>query len=336
MKIKTSELRSFLSAGGHIKTNNILPILQYIKFDNGRIIKNNLSEFIVYETSFAGSILVEERLLSNLVSVAVSEYIEISKLKNRVVLTDGSNTIEHQYEPQENFPLNEEPTSEGEYELTPDDLLQIGICSDFCHENHILVQHHHLYITDGEIFASNNVVAYFKKTNSKMPTVQISKPNAKKISALKTAVFSQNDSYMFFVSDNIKYGFIKAAGLTSLKMGQYMNVDSSDHVFTVDRSEFVNFSNICTTSTPAKIIRCNLSLEKEYLKLSMVDDDYSVSVNKTLKATGSVEGVFCFDPNQMNRLCKSLPDQLLTFHQFPKKYLVTGQSGFVALIMEYV
>lgn len=89
MKISTSELKRFKHNSSFIKKNNILPILGYLKFDDGKITKTNLHSFIEQKTNVKGSFLVPEMNLFNFLARSTEDFVDVYVKDGMCIISDG-------------------------------------------------------------------------------------------------------------------------------------------------------------------------------------------------------------------------------------------------------
>lgn len=334
MKISTSELKRFKNNSSFIRHNNILPILSYLKFDNGKVTKTSLSNFIVQDIEFKGSFLVDENILFNFLNFTSEPTIDISVKGKRVVITDGKSTVECPSEDMVNFPSVAEP--EGKWVELPTDIFQsISYAANFIEVLEIQDMRSHVFVGDKIVGGSNGIIGYVKEFDEELPKIVLPKDTAVVIGKLNQGMFGENEKYIFIDTLTTRYGFIKPSYpyMNIGKLGKY-NKESKN--FTIDKNELLSFSEMCTSSTKAKGINACFVIAGGKLKMSMVDTDFEVNVNKAIDVSGEMDEIFNFNPGMMSTLLKNIPDTDITLYENNESYSITGESQSVSIIQGLV
>ena len=116
MKLNVEQLKRFKANSASIKSNGIIPILDYLKFDKGTVTKNAMGSFVIQKIDgCTKSFLVDEKILMNFVAYTSSPTIDIEIKDGKVIMSDGSTKKISPTEPVENFPTNDE--SDDNYDL---------------------------------------------------------------------------------------------------------------------------------------------------------------------------------------------------------------------------
>lgn len=335
MKIKVADLKSFKANAAFIKQNSIIPVLSYLKFQDGAITKNNLSAFLIQKIGKSKeAFLVDEKILMSFIDNTSDEEIEI-KLDNKRVMISDSTTKD--YSPTEeiiNFPSNEDsPEDQTEFDL--DVLSAIKITSAFIMPDGDMPAKSHIFIGKKAVAGSNGFVAYIETFKKELPEVVLKKDTAAAVSKFDTVNFSQTERYHFFENGNCKYGFIKP-DYPFFDLTVFGTFNKKSPKFTINKNDFIRFNDICISSSVIKTMTANFTIAGVQLKLTMKDADYERDIVKDVVIEGKMEGEFMFMPIYMNQLLKNVPDTDLTFYQEKDKYYVTGDSGFTSLIMATV
>src|SRR5690606_12927667 len=130
MKLKTKQLKQFNSIAGSMRQNNILPVLSYLKFEDGKITKNNLESFVTMDADFEGSMLIDEKILMSFVEATNAEEINVDSDGKRVTLSHGKEKFNSPTEDVNNFPKSAEPEGD-EIEVPQDVLRAVKIAANF-------------------------------------------------------------------------------------------------------------------------------------------------------------------------------------------------------------
>jgi hypothetical protein len=325
MKIKTRQLKQFNSIAGSMRQNNILPILSYIKFEDGKITKNNLESFVTMEADFEGSVLIDEKILMSFVESIDAEEIDVTVNGTKVTLSHGKEKFNSPTDNIIDFPKSAESDGE-EIEIPQDVLRAIKIASNFTMERENLPFTSCVFIGDGVVAANTGFVAFAQKVEGAYPNIILEKSAATVIRNFNTVSFSQNDSYQFFTNNVFTFGFIKK-DTKYIDMKKYLTLPPKEGVVEMNKTDLQNFCDICSSSSAGRVVIAKI----EGGKAIMVDVDYGNDYEKPLP---SLLPDFSFNPAYMGKLLKSLPDTELSFVKDGDKYFITGGSGFVSLIMK--
>src|SRR5438477_596157 len=94
MILNVQQLKRFFSNASTIKTNKVMQILEYIKIDNDKIIKTNLTAYVVMEITPTGeTLLIDEKTLSAIVKATTADTITVTVKNNKGLLSDGVNNM---------------------------------------------------------------------------------------------------------------------------------------------------------------------------------------------------------------------------------------------------
>lgn len=326
MKLKTNQLRQFKSAASSIKQNGILPILSYLKFDNGSITKNNLESFLTMKADFKGQMLVDEKILMNFVDFTTAEEITVTITDKSVLITDGKTKVTSPTDDITHFPVSD-TTDNKPVEIKSEVLWAIKVASNFTTEDTSNPFKECVFVGNGIVAASNGFICYLEKVSKKIPNIIIGKDAANSITKFEEVLFSDNNTYCFYETDIFKMGFVKTE-VKFVDMAVFLTIPEGEQI-EIKKSEIIKFCDICINSTTGRLVTANINGNQ----LSMVDSSYGINIETPISAT--LEN-FVFNPILMQRLLKSLPDESVKFIKGTNKYFIIGDSGFVSLIMEIV
>lgn len=334
MKISVSELKSFKANASFIKQNNIIPVLSYLKLENGCITKNNLNSFLIQKVGkFKESILVEEKILMAFVDNASADEIEISVSGKRILITDG---FTKDYSPTDdiiNFPTNENGVFD-KVEISTQVLSSIKTASTFILSEETMPNKSNIFVGKKSVAGSNGFIAYVKSFDHDLPQMVLSKDVCTAISKFGTINFYESERYHFFEKDNCKFGFIKPT-YPFFDLTVFGIFDNEAPHFEVNKFDLIKFNDLAISS-PSKKVVATFKVQSEIMKLVMKDADYERDVEKDISVTGEDVSLFGYMPVNLNQLLKNVPDADVTFYQAKNKYYITGESGFTTLIMEVI
>lgn len=324
MKLLTKQLKQFNSIAGGMKQNGILPILSYLRFKDGTITKNNLESFVTMEADFEGSVLIDEKILMSFVEYTNAEEINVEVDGTRVILSCGKEKYRSPTDDVNNFPENAVPDGE-EIEISQDVLRAVKVASNFTMDRDNMPYTSCVFIGNGLVGAITGYIAYVEKIGEGLPNIILERQAFTTIRNFNSVFFSENDSYQFFTNGSFKFGFIK-------KDTKFINLEPFTKVpkekpVTMDKTELQNFCDMVVSTSAGRIIITKIKEDK----VSMVDSDFGNDSEKILPASLPD---FSFNPVFMSKLLKSLPDDELNFIKEGNKFFVTGESGFVSIIME--
>jgi hypothetical protein len=327
MKIQTKQLKAFNSAASGMKQNGILPILSYLKLDNGTITKNNLESFITMEIDFEDSCLIDERTLMDFVESVNADEIDVEVKGTTVVLSHGKERVISPTDDVANFPAVSEPDGAEEIVLLPEVLKAIKIASNFTMDRENLPFTSCVFVGNGLVGATTGFIAYTEKIQEDLPKIILEKSMVSALKGIEFVTLSQNETYIFLSTGSFRYGFIKK-DTKFIDMERFAAFPEGEAI-TMPKDDFIRFCDFCTSRCMGKLVVI-ASIKED--KLSMVDADYGIDYEKPLPVTLPD---FSFNPSMMGKLLKSLPDDKLKFLKADKKMYITGENGgYVSVIME--
>lgn len=327
MKLQTKQLKTFNSIAGGMKQNNILPITSYLKFEDGYITKNNMESFVTMEADFKGKCLIDEKILMSIVNATNEETIDVEVKNKSVILSYGNKKATSPTDDLINFPVNDEADIK-EIEISKEIINEIKVAANFTSENESLPFTGCVFVGHGIIAACNNFIVYTQKVNTELPEIIIEKNVASAIRNFDTVSFSENNSYRFYTNHIFRFGFVKTeTKFVNMKSFSVIPENNNYETVTVNKNEIIEFCEVCVNSCTGRAITASIKGDV----LSMVDSAYEIDLKHPM-STKMPD--FSFNPILMLKMLKSLPDQELTFIRGKERYVVTGKSGFVSIIME--
>lgn len=329
--VSVSDIRSLKKNSGHIKRNGIIPILDYVKFDNGTITKTNLNEFVVQESNFSGAFLIEERVLFNFIEYTSASDILFSADGKKITISDGSQKTTSTQGDITLYPIIEESPKET-VALTDTILKLFGAAAKYTREDQYDLIISHIFIGGDAILASDRFIAFYKKIDRELPKTAIPRSVAERVSTIDPANFSQTEKKLFFKAGKVLYGFQKTEA-TYVDMRKFFDY-KKDTYFHAPKLELIGFNEMCLSMSPSKLCHPTLDIVNGKLLLSAIDGDYGVDNEKEIEVVGEMGSKLKYDAVIFNRLLKTAPDEELTFSRVKGMMYITGESGFTSLIME--
>ena len=331
VKVSVADIRSFKKNSSRITSKGILPILDYIKFDNGTITKTNINEFVVQESNFSGAFIVEERILFNFIEYTSAVEISFVTDGTKVVISDGSQKTTSNQGDINLFPAIEQPPTET-VSLTDTILKLFGSAAKYTQEGGDDLRKSHIFIGGDAIMASDGFIAFYRKIDRQLPKTAIPRSIAEKVSSIDPADFSQTERKLFFRAGKVLYGFQKTEA-TYIDMSGFFNYQK-DTYFHAPKAELISFNEMSLGMSKLRLCHPYLEIVNGKLLMSAVNSDYGVDNEKEIEVVGEMGDKFQYDAVTLNRLLKTAPDEELTFSRIKGMMYITGESGFTSLIME--
>jgi hypothetical protein len=331
VKVSVADIRSFKKNSSRITSKGILPILDYIKFDNGTITKTNINEFVVQESNFSGAFIVEERILFNFIEYTSAVEISFVTDGTKVVISDGSQKTTSNQGDINLFPAIEQPPTET-VSLTDTILKLFGSAAKYTQDGSDDLRKSHIFIGGDAIMASDGFIAFYRKIDRQLPKTAIPRSIAEKVSSIDPADFSQTERKLFFRAGKVLYGFQKTEA-TYIDMSGFFNYQK-DTYFHAPKAELISFNEMSLGMSKLRLCHPYLEIVNGKLLMSAVNSDYGVDNEKEIEVVGEMGDKFQYDAVTLNRLLKTAPDEELTFSRIKGMMYITGESGFTSLIME--
>jgi hypothetical protein len=319
MNIPLSELRQFNKLSSPIVGHNTLPILDYVKFGDGKIVKSVLSSFLEYKCKEANvEMLVDERLLSVKVGKAQSSFLNISQKENKVTLTDSVTPTTFQVPGAEVFPVIPKPTSEI-YPLSENFTKVIsrahGFSAKFDPANtswmsFIMIGNKHVCASDGGVFFMEPIDEDFE--------LVLDKRHAQIISKMALTGYAYSDKYMFFFTDDATIGFSKQEfGYKDIV--SYGKINGSPMDFITSAHDLYLFNEECAQSSKFPWVAMTDG------KVSMNDIDLDIYSERLIPAI-KPSSKFTYNAETMNRLLSVIEGDEVEFYRGKEWYWLKSSS----------
>lgn len=322
MKIKTEEIKRFKQVCASVKTNQILPVLSYLKMEGGKIIKSNLESFVKMDTSWAGEdFLILEKDIFSFIEFVSADEISIDVDVDRILIKDGQETLSSPTDPVENYPKMPVAAS-GEILLSSAIMKEIEIACNFVTETSFVPVARCIFLGGGIVGASTGDYSYVNKIGE-FPKMVIEKTVANVVKNLGEVLFSENDSYQFYVNPDCVFGFCKKE-VKFFDLNKFGLLPEGESV-QVNKSELVKFAEICNSVSQSDVI---------FIKDREINmqDDFGKKYNKPLSVNMPD---FTFRTSILLKTLKALPDEILNFSFSQHRVYITGSGSYVSIITEF-
>src|ERR1700734_26990 len=244
MNIKTSDLQEFSRLSSPLKGHeNVLPILDYVKVGNGKLLKTVLTSFVEIDCADATEeMLLDEKQLSIKVKGSKADFLNFKKKDNKVTVTDSVIPSTFQIPDAKTFPVIPTPTS-GKYPVSKNFLSVLKKAQIFSlppnYSN--LSWMSFVMVGNGYVCSSDGVIMFTEPVEEQFKMV-LDKDDAKALSALDITHFSESDSYMFFYGDRVTLGFSKVDLFSYVDIIAYGDSKKGKMEFSLSASDMQDFN----------------------------------------------------------------------------------------------
>lgn len=328
MKIKTEELRRYLTAAGNIKPNPTATNLDSIKIEcTGTEItftKTNNNIWCKYsyvcQQQENNILLVNEKLLNGVALTSKEYEIALIVKGNDIIITSGEDVIKTKNQDIKLFPVI--PTATGErIKITKEVMERIRTASKYVNTGANVTALNYVNVGMTGIFASNYSIVYYHNTFP-LPEIMLDQEPLNTIKSTDDVLYWSSESYNFFQCDGFLYGFIKTA-ITPLNYSTIVSQKGTES-FVIKRDDMIDFCTIVHYSKRQENPFATLaSIDNKMLQLKYIDADFNIDVSRNviIEATNPVE-LFKFSIDNMALLLKTIPYELLIFTRVPQGHLI--------------
>ena len=307
MNIKVSDLKMLQKLTSGLKSNNILPIYDYLRFDKGTITKISSGSFIVFDCEDSDeTILVDEKLLYVKVANTSAPMINITQKGNKVTITDGITPTHFQKQNIKEWPEMPDYGNE-KIELSSDFNAALQKSLFFpVHSEEIPSLRSFLMIGNNHFCASDAGILFYEEISENIELV-IQTKSAEVLS--KTTLFkcSTNDNWMFFWANRVVIGFqkqeIKFTDMRRFKMPEEIKLE-----FVGSKADFFSFNSECIGSSKYPFVTIKTGV------LSFDDTGLDIQLDRKLDYLTPSE-IFTYNAAHMNRLLNSFNGDELEFYR---------------------
>lgn len=322
--------------------------MAYVKLecfrDHAMLSKTNLANYCIHRVigQFEPcTILIDEKLLSALLSSTPSPVIDIDANGNNIIIDDAYSKITFPVEDVRNYP--EFPENEGEtkkYTLSGDVLQSIGIARNYVMGSTVNEQPMSFVIVKNshEVFASNNAIIYFKKFKEELPDLILYPECCNALSNFDEAIYYTLGQYDFFDVGTTTYGFIKP----EQKQPAYERIITmlvKGGGFSIAKPNIERFCELAINATasafPESVVKDNG--DGVTFKLENNSYDIDATMNFDVIEKDITIDDFHFNPKIMLPVIKPLPYQAIHFTPNKFGYIITtpedeNYSGIISAL----
>jgi hypothetical protein len=335
MKIKTEELRKYLTAAGQIKPNPTATNLDSIKIEcTGQEViftktNNNIWCTYSYVCQAQGleTILVNEKVLNGVALTSKEYEINISPYRDggkTIKIVSGEDVIESQNQDIKLFPII--PTSAGErVKITKEAMERMRIAGKYVNTGSNVTALNFVNVGMNGIFASNYNVVYHHN-DFPLPELLLDQEVLNTIKSTDDVLYWSSESYNFFQCDGFMYGFIKTA-IAALNFSTIIDQSGVDS-FVIRRDDMIDFCTLVHYSKRQENPLATLiGVSNKVLTLQYIDADFNINVTRNVAIEGnSVPEPFKFSTETMSLLMKTIPYDLLIFTKATQGHLIITVS----------
>jgi hypothetical protein len=341
--IRVSDILDFKADSAKVPPNELYPVLSYLKIEFKinycNITKHGFESFVSKnihcECNGEPTILVDELKLYDIAQGSKTDYVSIESVKDKIILTSGKLKAITATEELAKFPVNDVLPLEWK-PISVDAITAIGIAKSIVisDEDTKHPATMNVFSNDKYVVACNGAISFYKPLYEVVPKMVLRKDICLAISSMPGADFTENDSYYFFKTGSILFGFSKSQTMF-YDISHFGKLESDKLSFSANKEEIIKFNNICANSSKSKVITAKFNCKSPTeLELIFIDPDsgYDEVVDSIDIINGF--GSFKYDPKVMNELLRAVPATECYFYEGKNKYYITDeQKSFISLIM---
>lgn len=328
MNISTKSLRDLKDLTSGLKSSNILPIYDYLRFDKGTITKMTAGGFFVFKCPEVDqTMLVDEKLLYVKLANSSSEFINISQKGKKVTLTNGTIPTSFQVPDIEEWPAMPD-YGQGDHVVSTGFHSALKKAINFpASSEEIPSIRSFVMVGKGNMGASDAFVLFCEPIDDSFELV-IERKQAEALTVIPVLKVGYGENWQFFFTFKGVYGFTKSEiGFTDFT--KYTLPDNAKLEFSALKSDFLSFNNECIGSSKDMPW---VTIMKG--KLSMNDIGCDIQIESPLDYL-TPSSPFTYNPAIMNRLLKSFKTDELDFYSGKAWYWIKSQAeGHSTLIMK--
>lgn len=320
MKLKTEELRKFLSVAGQIKLNPVATNLDSIKIEcTGQEIiftKTNQNVWVKYsyvcQPCAPEIFIINERMLNG-VAITTKEYeINVSlTIDGRVQIVSGEDVVNANAQDLKLFPPIQEAKSD-RVSISKECVERIRIASKYISTSTARTAMNFVQIGMDGIFAANGSILYHYSVFP-LPEVFFDQEPLNLIKGNDDMLYWTSESYDFFAMNGFTFGFIKSV----VKPIPYLPIvqQTGANYFICSRQDLIDFCTLVQYSKRQDPALATLaSANDTTLMLRYEDADFNIKILRNVAITCNAPvQEYRFSVEWLEVLLKSLPYNTLTF-----------------------
>lgn len=321
MKIKTEELRKFLSVAGQIKPNPVATNLDSIKIEcTGQEVvftKTNNNIWCKYsyvcQPSPPEVHLITERILVGVAQTCNEYEIEITAHIDgvNILITSGADVLKLGIQDVKLFPVTQVATGE-RVKIAKELIERIKTAGKYVSTAVARTAMNFVQIGIDGIFATNGSILYYYKAFP-LPELFIDHEPLNVLKHTDDLLYWTSESYDFFQQEGFTFGFIKSI-VKPLPYMQIIRVTGTES-FTCARQDLIDYCTIVRCSTKQEYPQATFeSADATKLILKHIDADFNINAVRdiAIQASRPVQPLV-FSVEWVEVLLKSLPYSNLTF-----------------------
>lgn len=300
--LRVNELKRFFSNSNTIKSNGILPVLDFILIDNDRIVKTNLNAYVEMKITPIGKrMLVDEKLLQNIVKITSADTIEVILKDKKVFLSDGKNKPFFTLSDDSVYPEFPDSEKENEVTLKSDVLKAVGVAVKNVNSGDVITPgFNFVNLAYGYVYGAEHNKFYFRKFDD-LPTVLIDPLCANIISQFGEVRYYQRGNFDFYEVGSFLFGFAKTEA-TVINFVPFLEVISKGEYMEIYTKDLTDFLDLLSSMTPS----LTTTVDFKGNQLSFYDVDLEVGNDLTLEVEGTYRPTYSFLPRILSSYVKSL------------------------------
>ncbi len=327
VKISISELKEFLKRSRPIKPNPLMPVLGYLLLDcvgdKASLTKTNLHSYCRHEidAEFEQNVtlLIDEKMLSALISNTDSDTITITPGEKIIVLSDGRSDVSFSREQHDVFPPFPNSVADSEpFDLPADVLYSIRAAISIINTS-VDNQFSYCFISPAgdkyDVFSTHTAFTFYRKQfETPMPAMTISPETGAVITMYESIRCYTSGNFSFFDCGKTVYGFV----LSEYKAPPYQKILAqckNEKYFEINRADLLQFCELILSSSPAQVPTASINDNAlAGVTFSHADDGFKVSAKMdfAVEKNFTVDR-FDFNPKLLVPLLKTMDSETIRF-----------------------
>lgn len=356
IKIKTTDLKTFLKRSKAITQSGIMPILSFFKMDcdGDRIIctDTNLNTYLLHEMPGEfeknGSYLIDRKTIQSVVGTTSSEFITFTPKGKKIFISDdfggskGNNGF--QTDDPTLYPKVPEQDKKAPVRISPELMTAIQMAKHYCFSDKTAanispLESVHLKSTPDytEVFASDRFILYVTRIPNDSIDLMITPENCDALNGFTEAIYYSCGNYNFYECGSTTYGFVKS----EYKCPDYSPLIKGfdrDKCFIIEKRKVWDYCNRVKSINPSGIAaECEIrdaGNNKALFYYNNSDHDINCEVIFDVKKNIEISD-FRFGVDIMTQAIASLPYDEIIFVPDGQRYFILSDSDkeFIGLIM---
>lgn len=355
IKIKTSDLKTFLKRSRSIKQPGIMPILSYFKMDcKGEIITctdTNMHTYLLHEMSGEfeknGSYLIDRKTIQSVIDTTNSESIIFTPKGKKIFISDdfGGSTSNNGFQTDDPtlYPKMPEQNKTTSSRIGPDLMAAIQVAKHYCvsdktASNIDAFESVHLTGTPDytEVFGCDKFLMYLNRIEGDSVSLMITPENCDMLNGFTEATHFSCGNYDFYECGATTYGFVKLEYKTP-NYSPLISGINREKYFIIEKQRVLDYCNRVKNINPSNVYpECEIrEAGKDKVLFYYNNTDHDVNCEVIFDAVKNFDIVdFKFNANQFIQLIGSLPYGVLKFVQDGNRFILLNEEDkeYIGLI----